>query len=239
LIDFNSPLRIPPAQSEANSIVKRKNLLYWIIAGLIAAAVIAIAFWLDEPVRQFLLQHRSRGLYRAMQFVSKFGDWPEHVALGLGLLAIAWWRGSKQWLRVFVAMLIALALAGFVARVIKIGTGRARPSVKTEEAWNGPRFSSKYHAFPSGHVAASSGFFGVLLFRKRRIGLACMAIPVVIAFSRMDVAAHYLSDVVCAAILGIVCAWVVGQFMSRDKMEDPGSQRPTPDAEHPTSNSEF
>jgi undecaprenyl-diphosphatase len=218
LIDFNSPLRIPPAQSEANSIVKRKNLFYWIIAGLIAAAVIAIAFWLDEPVRQFLLQHRSRGLYLVMQFVSKFGDWPEHLALGLVLLAIAWWRGSKQWLRVFVAMLIALALAGLVARVIKIGTGRARPSVKTEETWNGPRLSSKFHAFPSGHVAAAAGFFGVLLFRKRLIGLACLAIPIVIAFSRMYVAAHYLSDVVCAFALGLFCAWLVWRFCGRESL---------------------
>ena len=75
-------------------------------------------------------------------------------------------------------MLIACALAGAAARVIKITSGRARPSVKTESVWNGPRLSSKYHAFPSGHTAASTAFFGTLLFVSWRIGLACLPIPI-------------------------------------------------------------
>jgi membrane-associated phospholipid phosphatase len=95
--------------------------------------------------------------------------------------------------------------------------GRARPSVKTEgqhlasqgAGWNGPRLSSKYHAFPSGHTAASTAFFAVLLFANWRIGLACLPIPILIGFSRMYLGAHYLSDVVCAAVLGALCAFAV------------------------------
>jgi len=96
---------------------------------------------------------------------------------------------------------------------IKTATGRARPSVRAEEVWN--RFSTKYHAFPSGHVAASMAFFGVLFFVNRRIGLLCLPIPIVIGFSRMYVTAHYLSDVVCAAILGILSALLVAHFFLR------------------------
>jgi membrane-associated phospholipid phosphatase len=196
--------------------VNRKTVSYWSLALLLVAIAIAVAFYFDEPVRQFISQHQNRALRNLMSYVSLFGDWPEHVALGLILAGIAWWRGNKKWTRIFFAMLIALALAGVIGRVIKISTGRARPSVKTEEVWNGPRFSSKYHAFPSGHVAASSAFFGILLFTRRRIGLACMPIPIVIGFSRMYVAAHYLSDVVCAAVLGLICAWIVWRFVLRE-----------------------
>jgi len=106
-----------------------------------------------------------------------------------------------------------LALAGLAGRVIKISTGRARPSLKTEEVWKGPRFSSKFHAFPSGHVAASTAFFAVLCFANWRIGLACLPIPLVIGFSRMYVAAHYLSDVVFAALLGVLCALIVARLL--------------------------
>src|SRR5437868_1336973 len=148
--------------------------------------------------------------------VSRFGDWFEHFVLGILLLAIAWWRGSKKWTRIFLSMLIALALAGAVGRVIKISTGRARPSVKTEQAWNGPRFSSKFQAFPSGHVAASTAFFAVLFFANRRIGLACLPIPLLIGFSRMYVVAHYLSDVVFATVLGILCAIFVNCLFLRE-----------------------
>src|SRR5262249_35646973 len=112
-----------------------------------------------------------------------------------------------------LAMLMAMALAGLVGRVVKISTGRARPSVKSEEIWNGPRLSSKFHAFPSGHTAASTAFFATLFLASWRIGLACLPIPILIGFSRMYVAAHYLSDVVCAILLGILCAWISARLV--------------------------
>jgi membrane-associated phospholipid phosphatase len=192
--------------------VNRRSVFYWLVGVVIATGIIAVAFYFDDPVRSLITHHRNHSLYVVMQNVSRFGDWPEHFVLGLVLIGIAWWRRNKKWSRVFLSMLIALAIAGLVGRVIKISTGRARPSVKAEEVWNGPRFSSKYHAFPSGHVAASCAFFGVLFLANRRIGLACLPIPILIALSRMYVGAHYLSDVVCAAILGILCALLVARF---------------------------
>jgi undecaprenyl-diphosphatase len=213
LIDFKGGLKIASAKSDGNLFVKRSSVSYWLIGIIIAAAIIGVAFYFDAPVQSFITHHRNGSLYNFMRNVSRFGDWPEHVALGLVLLAIAWWRGNKKWSRVFLAMLIALAIAGLAGRVIKISTGRARPSVKAEEVWNGPNLSSKYHAFPSGHVAASTAFFGILFLANRRLGSACLAIPIVIGFARMYVAAHYLSDVVCAAVLGILCALLVSRFV--------------------------
>jgi len=190
--------------------VKAKIVFYWLVGIGIAAIVMVAAFYFDEPVRDFMAQHQNRATHNFMHKVSRFGDWPEHFALGLAFAGLAWWRGSKKWTRIFLAMLAALAIAGLVGRGIKIATGRARPSVRAEEVWN--RFSTKYHAFPSGHVAASTAFFGVLFFANRRAGLACLPIPILIGFSRMYVNAHYLSDVVFAAILGMLCAILVGRL---------------------------
>jgi len=207
--------------------VKRRSIFYWLISILIAAVAIAASFYFDDAVRDFITQHQNRTARIFLHNVSRFGDWPEHFALGLILAGVAWWRGSKKWTRIFLSMLAALAIAGLIGRGIKISTGRARPSVKSEEVWNGPRFSSKYHAFPSGHVASSTAFFAVLFLANWRIGLACAPIPILIGFSRMYVAAHYLSDVVCAAILGIFCALLVWRFVL-PKIEKPvlsGAQR--------------
>ncbi len=190
--------------------MKGKIVFYWLIGIVIAAIVMIAAFYFDEPVRNFMAQHQNHATHNFMRKVSRLGDWPEHFALGLALAGFAWWRGNRKWTRIFLSMLVALAIAGLVGRGIKIGTGRARPSVRAEEVWN--RFSTKYHAFPSGHVAASTAFFGVLFFAKRRAGLACLPIPILIGFSRMYVNAHYLSDVVFAAILGILCAILVGRL---------------------------
>ena len=193
--------------------MKGKSVFYWLIGIVIAAIAIAAAFHFDHAMENFVAQHQDRLTNKIMNEISHFGDWPEHFALGLVLAGIAWCRGSKKWTRIFLAMLIALAIAGFAGRVIKISTGRARPSVKSEEIWNGSHFDSKYHAFPSGHVAASTAFFAVLLFANRRIGLACLPIPLLIGFSRMYVAAHYLSDVVFATVLGVLCAFIITRLL--------------------------
>jgi membrane-associated phospholipid phosphatase len=193
--------------------VKRFAILYWLVGIIIAAIAIAASFYFDDAVWSFIRQHQNRGVYGFMRNVSRFGDWPSHVALGLALLGVAWVRGSKKWARVFLSMLIAMALAGLAGHVIKRAVPRARPSVKSELHWGGPRFSTKYHSFPSGHVGASTAFFGVLLFTRQRIGLACFVIPILIGFSRMYIGAHYLSDVVCAAVLGLLCALLVGSLL--------------------------
>lgn len=195
--------------------MKRSSVFYWLLGIMIAAVAIATAFHFDTAVSDFLAQHRNRVVYNFMFNVSRFGDWPGHVALGLILAWVAWRRGNQKWKRIFLSMVIALAIAGVSGHVIKIAVSRARPSVKLERVEPWSRFSSNYHAFPSGHVAASTAFFGVLFFVSRRIGVACLPIVILIGFSRLYLAAHYLSDVVCAAILGILSALLVAHFFLR------------------------
>ena len=188
-------------------------VLYWLIGTAIAATAIAVSFHFDDSVRDFMMQHQNPAMRDFMRYISLFGDWPTHTAVGLLLLVLAWRRGSEEWTRIFLAMLLAMMLAGVVGTVIKRTVPRARPSVYTDTRWGGPRFSSKYHSFPSGHVGASTAFFGVLLIARRRVGLACLPIPILIGFSRMYIGAHYLSDVVCAAVMGTLCALVVAYFL--------------------------
>ena len=199
--------------------MKRAAVFYWLFGIAIAAIAIGAAFYLDDTVWHFILQHQNRALRSFMQNVSRFGDWPSHVALGLLLLGIAWLRGSKKWTRVFLSMLLAMAITGIAGHVIKRAIPRARPSVTSELRWGGPRFSTKYHSFPSGHVGASTAFFGVLIFARRRVGLACLPIPILIGLSRMYIGAHYLSDVVCAAVLGIFCAAIVARIFLREPLK--------------------
>jgi membrane-associated phospholipid phosphatase len=216
IADFKNALKIAPAKTDGNFIVKRAAVFYWLIGIVIAAIVIAIAFHFDGAVRDFMAQHQRPMTRNFMRNVSLFGDWPSHVALGLLLLGTAWRRHSKKWMRIFFSMLLAMAIAGVAGTVIKRTVPRPRPSVKSELRWGGLRFSTKYHAFPSGHVLASTAFFGVLIFARRRVGLACLPIPILIGFSRIYLGAHYLSDVVCAAVLGFLCAALIWRFFARE-----------------------
>jgi membrane-associated phospholipid phosphatase len=184
----------------------------WLLIILLAVIAIAASFYFDAAARHWVAEHSNRTVKQVMRNVSRFGDWPEHVLAGLLIIALAAWRGNKRWVHIGLTMIVACALAGIAARGVKIAAGRARPSVKLELGWNGPRLSSKYHSFPSGHTAATTAFFGVLFFANRRVALCLLPIPLLIATSRMYVGAHFLSDVVCAAILGIFCAWLCARW---------------------------
>jgi membrane-associated phospholipid phosphatase len=192
--------------------VKHKQefrLARWLVILAGAAILVWLGFLLDDVARSWMAEHQQVGTRSAMRAISRYGDWQEHVALGLILVALAWTRGSKRWMRIFAAMIVACALAGIGARVVKIATGRARPSVQTESNWNGPSVSPRYNSFPSGHTAASTAFFATLVFAGWRIGAGLLFVPALIAFSRLYVGAHYLSDAICGALIGLLAAYVV------------------------------
>jgi membrane-associated phospholipid phosphatase len=187
---------------------------WWYLFFFAAGLVLLASFYLDAGAQVWIVQHQNTGARRIMGSVSHFGDWPEHISLGLTLLALAYWRRSKKWMRILAAMILACALAGAGTRVVKILAGRARPSAQTEAAWNGPNLSARYNAFPSGHTAASTAFFATLALACWRIGTPFLVIPLLIAFSRMYVAAHYLSDVVCASLIGLFSAYCIARWIS-------------------------
>ena len=124
---------------------------------MIAAVAIATSFHFDTAVSAFMVQHRNRVVYNFMFNVSRFGDWPGHVALGLILAWVAWRRGNRKWKRIFLSMVIALAIAGISGHVIKIAVSRARPSVKLER-WNPGRVS----------IRITTLFHPATLLRRRR-----------------------------------------------------------------------
>jgi len=188
-------------------------LRWWGLLIFSAGLLVLASFYLDAGAQAWITEHQSAAVKKFMRGVSRLGDWPGHISLGLILLVLAYWRRSKKWMRIAAAMILACAIAGVVVRVVKISTGRARPSVQTEAAWSGPSLKARYNAFPSGHTAASTAFFGTLALASWRIGVAFLIIPLLIAFSRLYVGAHHLSDVVCAALIGILAAYFVARWI--------------------------
>lgn len=183
-----------------------------VIVALVLASI-AFAFWADALVGSWINRHTSGSLRHTAVVVSRIGDWPAHVALGIIGMIAAFFARRKDWVRIFLVMLTAFAVSGVAARVIKITTGRARPLVQSERVWTGPSLSAKYNAFPSGHTASSTAFFAALFFARRKIGAPLLAIPVIIAAARVLARAHYLSDVFFAAALGLACALLICRFI--------------------------
>src|SRR5205823_8257206 len=114
---FKGAIKIASSNCDGNFIVKRAAVFYWLISIAIAAIVIFAAFHWDNTVRDFIAQHQNPTMRNLMRNVSRFGDWPEHFALGLIFAAVARWRGNKKWMRIFLSMLIEIGRASCRERV--------------------------------------------------------------------------------------------------------------------------
>jgi membrane-associated phospholipid phosphatase len=175
----------------------------WIVLCL---ALLGGAFLLDVPLRDWVNAHYSERAEHLMRHITKWGDAPSHLVAGAIALVIALLCKRREWALIFAAMLLACAIAGIANPTIKTLAGRSRPNVKVKVGWNGPTFEQRYQSFPSGHTLSSSAFFGALLLVRRRAGLLFVPIPIIIASARVGLNAHWISDVVFAAMLGFCCA---------------------------------
>lgn len=162
----------------------------------------------DAEVANWLHRHGSPRLTRIMIWVSTLNStvalaaWSAIFALVLARLREWYWM-----LTVFLAMAGGLALNV----LLKDAFERARPH------FDDPWVTLSTYSFPSGHTAGATLFYGVVAafvvsrLHEWHARIACVVIAVLlvafVAFSRIYLGAHYLSDVMAAACSSTV--WLV------------------------------
>ncbi len=203
--------------------VMERMALVWTVV-LAAGAVLLLAFGLaawDQPVLEAVRAGAGEAWRDTAKAFSFYGDFPwlAGVAL-LGLaLTLRLWR--REWARIITAMLLAGVLAGLVSNVIKLGAGRVRPRVeKIEHGWYGPvhegrwvTLRTSYQSFPSSHAACAFGFFFPLFLSRRLLGAAGLLLAASVAWSRVQLNAHHISDVAAGALLGLLAGWLMWRWI--------------------------
>jgi membrane-associated phospholipid phosphatase len=199
-------------------------------AAVAIAALVLIMIFVDVPAIRAVKQSPA-WLVSAFRFVTDFGlaGW-FLVPLGVALMAIALvtspslTRMSQLVLASLSVRLgflfLAIALPGLVVTIVKRIVGRARPVVAGEDAFLYKFFlwRVEYASFPSGHATtafAAAIAFGALWPRLRPL---LWTYAIVIALSRVIVAAHHPSDVVAGAIAGAVGALLVRDWLAARRL---------------------
>lgn len=183
---------------------------------VLLVGLLALQVWTEGPVTRvdqhvtlWLAAHRQPWLTRAMLLVSAAHQtWR---LLAVTALLVAWLAIRRSWhlmpwLGVVPAgMLLNVALKNFFLR--------PRPELHE------PLVRLATLSFPSGHAVAATVFYGAvgaLVFaHSRRRGVraaACVLgglVVLLVAFSRVYLGAHYLSDVVAGIAVGGVCLALV------------------------------
>ncbi len=185
----------------------------WVGAAL--AVVVVFAFSADPIVDGFFRMPGEVWAQSLARFASRWCDFPPMLGLAISFLALASVRRWRVAQRICVAVLLSGVLTGLVGLAVRCLTGRTRPCALVEQGWYGPWHAGHWivgvhdlNSFPSGHTifAASMAFVPVFAVgsRARAFGL----IPVLVAWSRLCLGKHHLSDVVVALCLGFIGAWV-------------------------------
>lgn len=123
------------------------------------------------------------------------------------------WRGEAA-----CYVLSVVAIAGIVTNMIKPLVGRLRPVMFFAEGQFGVDPLSLDYAlrsFPSGHATTALGLafaLGALWPRYRAI-FVLAALP--IAVSRAVITAHFMTDVVAGALVGVLTALVLRRLFAR------------------------
>ncbi|MEO8306830.1 MAG: phosphatase PAP2 family protein [Pseudomonadota bacterium] len=162
---------------------------------------------LDERVAQWLHLHASVGVTRWMLLVSQLHS-PVALTCYTSIVGFVAYR-KRQW-RVIWTLALCVGGGMLLNVLMKLAFHRARPY------FTDPIVTLTSFSFPSGHVAASTIFYGLgvvwvfgrtraLTWRVLAVIAAALAI-LLVALSRMYLGVHYLSDV--SAAFAEAVAWL-------------------------------
>lgn len=182
-------------------------------AFLLALALLQPVEQLDMRVQRAVQSHRTPVMDRVMQSATDLGRRDVVAGTLLGIAVLDPVQGPA------LARLALIALAGtnLVVEGLKFAVGRTRP--------DGERKRSNA-SFPSSHAASAVSMAWVLARRWRRLGFLLWPLVTAVAWSRVYLNRHYLSDVVVGIAIGLLCTWAILRVRALDPARKGAVQPP-------------
>jgi membrane protein DedA with SNARE-associated domain/membrane-associated phospholipid phosphatase len=181
-----------------------------IFTGLIALVNLAIRAAsgnavsnMDVSLATLMRESRNAPADELMTVITMMGDTMVMTALALAILGWLVWHKAY---RAAWAAGFAIIAAKLFELAMKLGIQRARP---TELSYSGASLFS----FPSGHATMAAVIFGILAvlvshsmgrWGRALVYATCAILVVAIAYSRLYLGAHWLSDVLAGLTFGVV-----------------------------------
>jgi membrane-associated phospholipid phosphatase len=186
------------------------------VAGVLAAAAALALSGTDRGLADWFTTGRPEGMIAFAKAVSKWGEL--HLAPFLALLAlglVGWKAGRSRWVWAAVAGLLGGTSAGVGAIFFKVVFGRPRPHLQVTDEFTWFARAASYQSFPSGHTTHCFGVAVAVLVLAPRWGAGFVAAATLVAWSRMYLGSHYLSDVVAGTGLGTLVGAVLALAIRR------------------------
>lgn len=175
--------------------MKFKNL---VLVSVLLLILTSVSFFYDNPISEFMASIRNPVLTQAMEFTTDIGELYLGVPIVLFLVYGLEGKNKKIFWSLFIGLIIITGLSFVVKEVVQ----RPRPegiAVLVEES----------SSFPSNHAGVAFAMFGIIYYYVRKYPLGFYSLAALIALSRVYLGAHYLSDVIFGALLGILVSQLV------------------------------
>jgi len=171
-------------------------------------ADLQIAAWVKATV--------SPVLTYVMIFITTVGSM-KFIFSACVLISIIFWKKGKVW--EICALFVSVTGAELLSRIFKALIHRPRPFPSLVETGG--------YAFPSGHAMLSITFYGFLLYillkgeksqNTKVYGSMCLiSLTLLIGFSRIYLNVHWLTDILCGYITGLI--WLVGCIAATNRLK--------------------
>ena len=199
-----------------------KRSVQWSIAVSAVTLVCSLSFaYGDIPVAAWFHALNDASLFALFSRITLFGDSLFYLTGGLLLFIV--FRGKKSFpAYAGLFLFCSVAASGLITDLIKYIAGRARPELYFSEQLFGFDFLQWEHAwtsFPSGHSATAFSVAMLISTLYPRWRTLSFAAGFMVAFSRIFLTEHYVSDVIAGSFLGIISTTVVYNSLFKKKLD--------------------
>jgi membrane-associated phospholipid phosphatase len=168
----------------------------------------------DRQTRKLVKPYSKTAPVRALKWFGQAGDQLQLRVLGGGVLALGLLRQDRRMVRAAARMLVSHELATLAKRAVKDHVDRSRPrSVrrgKSVRPRKGHSKESALNSFPSGHSAGAMAVACAVAAEYPEYRVPALAAGGAVSLVQVPTAAHYPSDVVAGATIGVATDAVVG-----------------------------
>jgi undecaprenyl-diphosphatase len=167
---------------------------------------------IDSSLFLWLNGHHSPAWDKLMWHISGKIEWVPFYLLLIGYLI---YRYKQKSIFLIIAIVLAVTLADQLAvKAFKEVFQRLRPS-------NDPIIGNLVHVvnnykggsfgFVSNHAANTFALASFLcfIFKNTAFRILILIWATIVSYSRIYLGVHYPGDVICGAMLGIICSWLV------------------------------
>ena len=190
----------------------------WRRAAWISGAVLGTGLLLDRPIQDATQRHGGSGLGRFARHFEPLGTGVASALALAGFYAYGTLADDERAIEVardgFVASVIA---SGLITPTLKFVVGRSRPNAELGTGHFQP-FKSSGASFPSGHSTQAFAMATVIASHYDEVGwvpYAAYGVASLVGLSRIHQNAHFASDVLAGAAIGVFVGKTVVAFNSR------------------------